>query len=40
MFRIVAYYKKDIVVFNMPRLDNFIQDFDNYPQSNIKLDTL
>lgn len=38
---IVAYYKKDIVVFNMPRLDNFIQDFDkNYPQSNINLDTL
>lgn len=37
----VAYYKKDIAIFNMPRLDNFIQDFDkNYPQSNINLDTL
>lgn len=33
-------YKKDIVVFNMPGLGNFIQDFDkNYPQSNINLDT-
>lgn len=44
MFRFgttVAYYKKDIVVFNMPGLGNFIQDFDkNYPQSNINLDTL
>ena len=31
-------YKKEIVVFNMPDLGNFIQDFHkNYPQSNIKL---
>lgn len=37
----VAYCKEDIVVFNMPGLGNFIQDFDkNYPQSNINLDTL